>query len=49
MPKLPRRFPEGSKYVLEADGAIVRRYVELPNSQKNKSASAKGYAPRLYG
>ena len=34
MPKLPRRFPDGSKYVLEADGATVRRYVELPNGRK---------------
>ena len=34
MPKLPRYFPDGSKYVVEACGAFVRRYVELPNGQK---------------
>lgn len=31
MPRLPERFPEDTKYVLEARGPMVRRYVEFPN------------------
>jgi hypothetical protein len=32
--RLPRRFPEGTKYVVESDGPLVRRFVELPNGKK---------------
>lgn len=29
--RLPKRFPAGTKYVLEARGATVRRFVEFPD------------------
>jgi len=32
--RLPRRLPEGTKYVVERDGPLVRRFVELPNGKK---------------
>jgi hypothetical protein len=32
--RLPSRFPEGTKYVLESEGGIVRRYVEYPDGRK---------------
>jgi hypothetical protein len=31
---LPEHFPTGTKYVLEAHGPIVRRYVEFPNGRR---------------
>jgi hypothetical protein len=37
MPKskrLPARFPEGTKYVLESVGGMVRRFVEFPDGRK---------------
>jgi len=27
-------LPEGTKYVVESDGPLVRRFVELPNGKK---------------
>ena len=33
---LPKRFPVGTKYVLEGSGGIVRRYIELPNGRRIK-------------
>ena len=32
--RLPARFPDGTKYVLESDGGMVRRYVEFPDGRK---------------
>jgi hypothetical protein len=32
--RLPKRFPVGSKYVVESHGPVVSRYVEFPNGQK---------------
>jgi len=32
--KLPRRLPEGTKYVVESAGAYVRRFVELPGGKR---------------
>lgn len=32
--RLPSRLPAGSKYVLEARGALVHRYVELPDGRR---------------
>jgi hypothetical protein len=32
--RLPTRFPKGAKYVLEADGGYVRRYVEFPDGRR---------------
>jgi hypothetical protein len=31
---LPKRLPEGTKYVVESAGQFVRRFVELPNGRK---------------
>ncbi len=39
--RLPTRFPEGAKYVLEAKGDRVRRYVEFPNGQKVRLRTRK--------
>jgi hypothetical protein len=32
--RLPTRFPEGTKYVLESVGGMVRRFVEFPDGHK---------------
>ena len=39
--RLPRRFPAGTKYVVESDGPLVRRFVELPNGKKINLPSGK--------
>jgi hypothetical protein len=41
MLKLPKRFPENSKYVVEACGPRVRRYVELPGGRRIHLRSRK--------
>ncbi len=38
---LPRRFPPGTKYVLESRGASVHRFVELPNGRRFPLPSRK--------
>jgi hypothetical protein len=49
--RLPRRFPEGTKYVVESDGPLVRRFVELPNGKKinlpSRKAMSCGFAERV--
>jgi hypothetical protein len=32
--RLPNRFPEATKYVVEAHGPLVRRYIEFPDGRK---------------
>jgi hypothetical protein len=32
--RLPTRFPEGTKYVLESHGGEIRRYVEFPDGRR---------------
>jgi hypothetical protein len=32
--RLPTRFPDGAKYVLESDGGTVRRFVEFPDGRR---------------
>lgn len=32
--RLPTRFPPGTKYVLESRGAMVQRYIELPDGRR---------------
>jgi hypothetical protein len=32
--RLPARFPDGAKYVLESDGGMVRRFVEFPDGRR---------------
>ncbi len=39
--RLPSRFPEGTKYVLESEGGMVRRYVEFPDGRKIALANRK--------
>jgi len=39
--RLPTKFPIGAKYVLESDGGMVRRYVELPDGRRIVLASRK--------
>jgi hypothetical protein len=39
--RTPRRYPVGTKYVLEARGPFVRRYVEFPNGRRIKLATRK--------
>lgn len=39
--RLPKRFPVGSKYVVEGYGSLVRRHVEFPNGRKITLAPRK--------
>lgn len=39
--RLPARFPDGTKYVLESDGGMVRRYVEFPDGRRVVLAARK--------
>jgi hypothetical protein len=39
--RLPARVPYGTKYVLENDGAIVRRFVEFPSGRKVRLTNRK--------
>jgi hypothetical protein len=32
--RMPEQFPENTKYVLEARGPVVRRYLEFPDGRK---------------
>jgi len=38
--RLPARFPDGAKYVLESEGGMVRRYVEFPDVAAHHAAFA---------
>ncbi len=42
--RLPARFPEGAKYVLENHGGIVRRFVEFPDGRRLSLASRKAHS-----
>ena len=39
--RLPARIPDGTKYVLESKGAIVRRFVEFPSGRKLRLTNRK--------
>jgi hypothetical protein len=39
--RVPRRLPVGTKYVLENDGLLVRRFIEFPNGRKTHLARRK--------
>jgi hypothetical protein len=39
--RLPERFPADTKYVLEARGPFVRRYVEFPDGRTLELAPRK--------
>jgi hypothetical protein len=42
--RLPTRFPEGSKYVLESRGGIVHRFVEFPDGRRISLRQRKAVA-----
>jgi hypothetical protein len=39
--RLPKRFPVGSKYVLESRGPFVQRHIEFSNGRRVQLASRK--------
>lgn len=39
--RLPVRFPDGARYVLESDGGMVRRYVVFPDGRRVTLARRK--------
>ena len=39
--RLPARFPDGAKYVIESEGGMVRRYVEFPDGHRVMLARRK--------
>jgi hypothetical protein len=41
MQRLPARFPAETKYVLEARGPWVHRYIEFPDGEKFKLSPRK--------
>ena len=45
--RLPSRFPDGAKYVLESDGGMVRRFVEFPDGRRVMLARRKAAGPHL--
>jgi hypothetical protein len=42
--RLPARFPDGTKYVLEGRGLFVQRYIEFPNGHRVQLARRKASA-----
>jgi len=44
--RLPERFPADTKYVLEARGPFVRRYVEFPDGRTVELAPRKAQTCR---
>ena len=38
---LPARIPDGTKYVLVSEGAIVRRFLEFPSGRKVRLTNRK--------
>ncbi|MGH9485578.1 MAG: hypothetical protein ACRD1F_11030 [Terriglobales bacterium] len=52
--RLPSRFPAGTKYVLEAHGKLVRRYVEFADGHRlelepRKALTCRCAAQRAHG
>ncbi|HMF23235.1 MAG TPA: T-complex 10 C-terminal domain-containing protein [Pseudolabrys sp.] len=41
MSKLPTRYPDGTKYVVEAHGSFVKRYIEYPNGRRKRLSNRK--------
>jgi hypothetical protein len=44
MQRLPARFPDDTKYVLEARGPWVHRYIEFPDGRKVELSPRKAQA-----
>src|SRR5450756_1078851 len=47
-PRLPARFPIGTKYVLEGSGRFVRRYIEFPNGRRVQLATRNAQSVVLH-
>jgi hypothetical protein len=41
LPRLPKRVPPGTKYVLESRGRFVRRYIEFPDGRRINLSTRK--------
>ena len=44
--RLPERFPEDTKYVIEARGSSVHRYIEFPDGRRMELAARKALTCR---
>jgi hypothetical protein len=44
--RLPEHFPENTKYVLEARGPLVHRYIEFPDGRRVELAARKALTCR---
>ena len=44
-PRLPKRFPVGTKYILESYGSFVRRYIEYPSRRRIELETRKALFP----
>jgi hypothetical protein len=42
--RLPTRFPDGTKYVVESHGGMVRRFVEFPDGRRLTLPARKAVA-----
>ena len=45
---LPKRMPAGTKYVLEARGVLVRRFLEFPDGRTVELAPRKAQTCRCH-
>lgn len=39
--RLPKNFPDGTRYVVETHGAVIRRYVVFPSGRKINLSNRK--------
>ena len=48
--RLPKNFPDGTRYVVETHGAVIRRYVVFPSGRKINLSNRKAvrYACREF-
>ncbi len=45
--RLPKRFPVGSKYVVESQGRTVSRYVDFPDGRRVVLAKRTALSPKI--
>jgi hypothetical protein len=43
MPRVNQCYPDGTKYVVEAHGSIVKRYVEYPDGRRIRLSNRKSH------
>lgn len=41
MKRLPKKYPDGTKYIVEAHGSFVRRSIEFPDGRKIQLSDRK--------